>query len=739
MKRTCSIAIEALESRIAPAGLITITTDGKTATWTDVDGDKVTLKVTKGQLNSSLFTTDQTPATGLLVTELDLSALAFKGTNVTLTAVRDLLTGGDNTVNLGYLDATNQPLGTVTINGDLGRIDAGDPVLTSKTPKAIGALNAYSMGMLGGASLPAGVTQTSEIVGKVGAVKVRGSVQGILFNVSGDAAGSIDSLSIGGSLIGTDDADSGRFSTSGKIGPITVKGSVFGGTGQHSGSIEAGGAIASVNISGSLFGGRSETPSTDGTGVIRSAQTIGAVTIGGSIYGGTQQDSGLISSAGNMGAVKINGGIVGGSAGTTSGGILVGGNLASLSVKGDVLGGAADHSGIIRVDGKAGAISLLGSLTGGSGEGSGRVEIGLDPADTAANITIARNVTGGSGADSGAVEVAGKMSAFKIGGSLKGGSGVGSGAMALNTGASSVTITGDIAGSTGVDSGRVNASGAIGTLTLSGNLLGGTADGSGAIFSSAKFDKLAITGSVLGGDLADTATADLVGSGLIQAGRVGTLSIGGAIVVGEDFNVTHKLVNSAAIRVQNDIAALTINGGIQGTEDTAAFITARGQAALVQDQTTDIAFGKITIGSVVRNASILAGYDTTADVTAAEANPNAQIGDVTINGDWIASNLVAGAAWNDNFADGTDVKAAGVDNPNIVALIAKIRVNGQILGTGGNTADRFGFVAQQIGEMKFGPTSSLISLNADKGDDNDAASLRYNLAGTLDVRVFEFA
>jgi hypothetical protein len=745
MKRTRSIAptLEALEPRIAPAGVITISGDAKSATWTDVDGDKVTLRITKGALTDTLFDDDQSPATGLLVRKLDLTDLTFAGANVTLSAVRDPFTGGDNTVNLGFLDSTGHGLGAVTIHGDLGRIDAGDPLVFTK--KAIGSLTVLSMGMLDGASLPAGTTQTSEIVGKVGPVKVRGSVNGVLFNVTGGDAGSIESLSIGGSLIGTDDADSGRFSASGKIGAIKVKGSIIGGAGQHSGSIEAGGAIASLSVGGSLLGGSSDTPSTDGTGVVRTDATMGAVTIGGSLHGGTQQDSGLISSGSNMGAVKIGGGILGGSGGTTSGAILVGGNVASISVKGDVLGGAALDSGIIRVDGKSGAVALIGALTGGAGAGSGSIQLGTDATDTAASLTIGRDVTGGAGAGSGAIEVQSKIANLKIGGTLHGGTGVGSGLISLVSGATSVAIGGDVEGGSAADSGRIAAAGPIGSLTIGGNLLGGTADGAGAIVSSAAIGKLSIAGSVLGGDLTDTATSDLVGSGLIQAARISSLNIAGAVVVGEDFNATHQLVNNAAIRVEDDIGALSIKGAIEGTAETPAVITARGQKTLAQNQLTDVAFGKINIGGSVRYAEILGGYDTTTDFKAAEANPNAQINEVTVAGDWIASDLVAGAKWNDNFGGNvggvaTDAKSTvGADNPNIVATIAKIAIKGQIIGTGDNTTDHFGFVSQHIIEMKIGPAGSPLVLNELKRNDNDTTSLRYNVAGTGDVRLFEMA
>lgn len=747
MKRTPQLSpvIEHLETRIAPAGLISILPGGKVATWTDVDGSKATLTITKGVLTDGLFTTDQSPATGLLVKSLDLTALQFKGTAIKLTATPDSLIGGDSTVNIGYINAQNNPLGAVSISGDLGRIDAGDPNIVAKTPKAIASLTALSMGMLDGTTLPNGISQTSEVVGKVGAVKIRGSVKGVLFNVSGGVAGSIQSLTIGGSLVGTDDSDSGRFTTSGTIGAVVINGSIIGGDGQHSGSIESGGSIKSVKIVGSIFGGRSETPSTEGTGVIRSEQNIGPVTIVGSIFGGTQQDSGLISAAGNVGAVKITGGIVGGEAGTSSGGLFIGGNVSSISVKGDVLGGKADDSGVIHVAGKSGAITLLGALQGAEGEGSGAIHLGTDSADLISKLTITRDLTGGSGSESGLLNINGKLGALKIGGSIQGAVGDASGTVKLNAGAKSTLIVGDITGSSGEESGRITAAGAVGSFVISGNVLGGIADGSGSIVTTDKIDKLSITGSVIGGNLDSGATSDLVGSGLIQAQRIGALSIGNAIRVGEDNSALYSLTNNAAIRVQDDIGLVVIKGSIEGTEDTSALITARGQKIVPQDQTTDIAIAGITVGGTVRNATILAGYNTSEDFTDSvtnPVNPNAQIGVVSVSGDWIASDLVAGAKWNDNFGDGSDTKGGGVDNPDIVASIASIAVKGQIVGTGDITTDRFGFIAQQIVVMKVGPTGTLVQLNANignTGNDNDPASLRYNLAGTGDVRVFEFA
>lgn len=738
MKTQLRPTIEHLESRIAPAGLISISADKHSATWLDVDGDKITLTVSKGRLADTLFTTDQTPATGLLVTALDLTDPLFRGANVTMKAVRDPLNGGDGMVNLGYLNSTGHGLGRVLIPGDLGRIDAGTPSPTAKTPAALAVLNVASLGMLGGKSLPAGMTQTSEIVGAVGAVKVRGSVEGILFNVTGGGFGSIGALNIGSSLLGTDDADSGRFSASGKIGAITIGGDIVGGAGQNSGSIQAGGRIASLTVGGSIFGGRSEDPSTDGTGVVRTEQALGAVKISGGLFGGTQQGSGVISSAGNMTTVAILGGIVGGGAGTSSGVVFVGGNVASINVHGDVVGGAADQSGFIQVAGKAGAIMVGGALTGAAGDDSGSIRLGTFSSDVAGSISIGHDVTGGAGANSGAVTAAAKVGAVKIGGAIRGATGDHGGRLQLDFGARTLAIGADLAGGSGEFSGSVNAGRSIGALTLGGSLLGGTADHAGSIFSGGRVGTLDIAGSVIGGDLASDATGDLANSASIEVKRLGSLNIAGSLRVGQDYSTNFKLVDNAAIRVQEDARSLKIGGAIEGTADTTAIITARGQAAQVLDQTLDVAFGSIDIGGTVRHAMILSGYNTNPNVALAAENPDAQIGTVKVGGDWVASNLISGVAWNPKFGNGTDRRALGVNNPDISARIASIQIGGQIVGTAENATDNFGFVAQQIDSLQFGPGANQVVLNKGWRNDNDPVALRYNLAGTLDVRVFEF-
>src|SRR5437868_11068653 len=98
-----SVSLEVLESRIAPAGLLNgdltnmeISTNGKTATFHDVDGDLVKFVTTKGVWTEAMF--DLTPTSnfvqGSALKSVTIPAGAnFDGANITITAKRDLFGG----------------------------------------------------------------------------------------------------------------------------------------------------------------------------------------------------------------------------------------------------------------------------------------------------------------------------------------------------------------------------------------------------------------------------------------------------------------------------------------------------------------------------------------------------------------------------------------------------------------------------------------------------------------------
>src|SRR4051794_21192936 len=113
------MSIEFLESRVAPATLA-----GHLLTYTDVDGDHVSIAVSKGTLLPGMFTFD----TGLVDGDnsvhqqlrlIDLSAAAdVGGANLTMTVTK--AGAGDGLAAVGRINAGSNDLGVVTVKGDLG-------------------------------------------------------------------------------------------------------------------------------------------------------------------------------------------------------------------------------------------------------------------------------------------------------------------------------------------------------------------------------------------------------------------------------------------------------------------------------------------------------------------------------------------------------------------------------------------------------------------------------------------
>src|SRR4051812_28831158 len=108
--------IEPLESRIAPASVLL---------FTDGDGDSVKVTSTVGDLNAPGVATLNDFYAGKMLTLLDLRDASFQGASIKTIVTK--APGGDGVVHIGRIDATGRDLGSVTIKGDLGVIDAGDP------------------------------------------------------------------------------------------------------------------------------------------------------------------------------------------------------------------------------------------------------------------------------------------------------------------------------------------------------------------------------------------------------------------------------------------------------------------------------------------------------------------------------------------------------------------------------------------------------------------------------------
>src|SRR5688572_21329516 len=107
--------IESMEARIAPAAVFT---------FTDVDGDRVTIKSSVGtkELLAAAVDLEQLGNGRAQLMELKLGA-QFTGAKITILAATPAkLQGADGFVDVGRIDATGVDLKSVVVDGDLGSI-----------------------------------------------------------------------------------------------------------------------------------------------------------------------------------------------------------------------------------------------------------------------------------------------------------------------------------------------------------------------------------------------------------------------------------------------------------------------------------------------------------------------------------------------------------------------------------------------------------------------------------------
>jgi hypothetical protein len=335
--------IEPLESRIAPAHF----------GFVDVDGDKVTVNISSP---SYTFTT-AAAGVGFQLTSLTITAGTHVNVSVSVTSKGPL---GDGQVNVGVISgAAGVTFGSVSVEGDLARIAI--PGTGAVTDTVIKSLTVHSMGEYGtatGATANGNGTVQSVIGGSVGSLNVLHDINGSLIEV----LGKLGAVSVKGSLVGGSTANSGEILTSLAMGPVKIGGSIDGGGGQDSGAIQGNDGIASVTVGKSVEG---SSGAESGYILNNSSQPLGPVKIGGSLEGGTEDFSGTINSFGNMGAISIGGSMIGAAA--DSGSIfmqLPGGKIASVNVAGSVIGGSdSSDAGTIAGSGSIGAVTIGGSLT----------------------------------------------------------------------------------------------------------------------------------------------------------------------------------------------------------------------------------------------------------------------------------------------------------------------------------------------------------------------------------------
>jgi hypothetical protein len=299
-------------------------------------------------------------------------------------------------------------------------------------------------------------------------------------------------------------------------------------------------------------------------------------------------------------------------------------------------------------------------------------------------------------------------------------------------------VRGNLLGGDGAGSGRIFSGGDLKQVTIGGSVIGGSRNSTGVISGSGVMGLVRIGHDLRGGSIANEEHG-IVDSGLILStgSRVDRIEIGGSIIAGADTSTAGGLLRCGAIRAMNQIGSLTVRGSIIGNVnplgESRVVISARGQQE--QGDTTDLAIGRIVVGGNLEWTQILGGYNLA--YTPAPDNPDAQIGTVTVFGDWVASDLIAGVDGNgDGFVDINDSKITGgitADSPSIVSKIGAITIMGLAIGTlnSVNDSDHFGIAAQQVDSITVGQTTrKFVAGPANNG-------IARFIALTLDLSVWE--
>lgn len=315
-----ALHLERFESRYAPAKLISPTM----LAYQDKDGDSVIVSFSKPVLAAgvpnTIFTFDSgggaingnTSAKEQLQ-RIDLTSVSATaaGTSISLISNRGAAIGSDGFAAVGEIIASGIDLGTVKVDGDLGRVLAGDNILTTPGLKA---LTAQSIGRYGTSTGAADML--TQIQGRLGALSVKSDVNDAEIDVQGGSAGSIGILNIGGSVIGGSGPSAGIIKISGTLGKSVIRGDVIGGTGMPSGFVGAD-TIVSLTVGGNLIGGSASGNANLSASGFIGANHIKSLTIGGSLIAGTDNTTGFFSGNGivfaifDIGSVTIKGNVIG--------------------------------------------------------------------------------------------------------------------------------------------------------------------------------------------------------------------------------------------------------------------------------------------------------------------------------------------------------------------------------------------------------------------------------------------
>lgn len=669
---------EVLEPRIAPATLID---GGKGVQFQDVDGDLVTLRVSKGTLAEGMFTFDVDNWDGVDVAQvlqsLDLRDSQFKGASITVSV--EAAGGGDGLVDIGKLFAGTNNLGTVEVKGGLVAIESG--AVKTLTVDTLGIANPNDFGLL---------DRISQIQGKLNSLVVNGDFGGAL-KVIGGKKGQIGRVFIGGSMLADDvTGTTGWIQSEGKIGQVTIEGGIdaSGSSADKAGSILSQNNIGKVFITGDILGG-----SGDHSGSLVAGGNMTSFTLTGNLVGGEGDYSGRVSVAGKLGAVSIIGDIQGGGAvsaetttktstdsqgnlvETTTESVVTSGNyggsiyaakgIKSILLEGSLIGGIGTESGSIKTEGSLGAVTVKnGIVGGGTVERVTITEVTMEsPEDEESEEppvvlrTVVEEKAVATGSYSGSIYAAGNIKSITVG-------------------------EGGIQGGEGANSASIQSDGSLGTLSVKGSIIGGgsvqvtetvtnyddndgnpveiieqnaetTGNSSATVYTVKRIKNVIIEGNLTGGHGTSSASID-------TDNAIGKISIAGDLVGGGSITILTKTTNSFEIPDTDDEDSEPV--AVQLVEER-GFISGNYGALI---------YGGTGIKNIVVEGSMLGGHGTSAS----SIQTDGKLGTV-----WIGGIIQGGGATEVT----QKIKIVDGGDPEILSesLVRSGRYAGLILGQEG--------------------------------------------------------
>ena len=637
------VFLERLEDRIAPASL---SGDGKTVTFTDVDGDSVSVKFSQPLANATAaadafkFSGSNFSDTGpqtldtIDLTKFGLNAETAKKFTIEVKTKKG--ESGDGVTNIGDIVATGLDLKKIKVSGGLRSVVAGD---ADTTTQAVGVIE---IGSLGGDG-----TVNSTLSGGVDIMKIRGNVTGHVDITATGGKNSAEKIEIGGKLVGGSTTNSGTLTLGGSIKILKIAEGIDGGTGESSGALIVNGDVTQFLEIGGTRGGAG-----DSSGTATVTGSVGGASLG-DVQGGTGQNSGV---------TTINGNIKKGSAGNISGdgmgsGKLIVGSFGTIKME-DILGGD-DNSGVFSAIG-GGKSLRISDLNGGDGDDSGIIETGAPIGNF-----LFSSINGGDGNHTGCVTIAAgdfngdsKDDILTVkGGNINGGNGEASGVFTSFAGTRSFTaenITGNGAkngGGVSVAAGDFNGDGTLDRIASVkvNNIVGGSAQGSG-FFTADGINSFTCT-NIFGGTGIDS------GAVLVN----GDVS---KFVVTLDLQALQGGAGAGAIMINGNANLVKVNGARGGDlfvhgnlkKFTNKFGVYQGSSGGF-DMFVDQNLGSAVFGGPIFYGQIFAGGDS--------LDPSGGIGMVQVNGDATGLGVFAG------FTNSTTAV-----NPNASIGSVKILGNG---------------------------------------------------------------